>query len=66
MISLMLNVLHRSLLMINDLPNVKCVTQIFADDDKVFSTIKSKDDLHKFQTDVDQSCGLVSKIADQV
>ena len=31
----------------------KCVTQIFADDTKIFPTIKFQDDLHKLQTDLD-------------
>ena len=42
---------------INDLPNItQCITQMFADDTKIFSPVANTEDKEKLQNDLDSLC----------
>ena len=44
----------RFLIVINDMPNeIKCNSQLFADDAKIFKTVKNEEDHHDLAKDLD-------------
>ena len=42
---------------LNDMPNItQCITQMFADDTKIFSPVANTEDREKLQNDLDSLC----------